>query len=287
MSPKTAVVTGASTGIGRATALHLDRLGWNVFAGVRKDSDGDSLAKDGTSRLIPIRLDVTDDAAIKEVAQRIEIATEHRGLDGLVNNAGITVQGPVEYLSLEDLRKQLEVNVIGQVAVTQALLPAIRKATGRIVFMSSIAGRAPALPFLAPYSASKKAIESVAEALRLELLPWKIRVSVIEPGSVATPIWEKGDATFDGLIAELPSEGRERYESILDRARKVAAMTGDRGIQAEKVAAKVEHALTSKRPRFRYLVGIDARARAMVERPMPNRLRDRAIGKLLGYGKPR
>jgi NAD(P)-dependent dehydrogenase (short-subunit alcohol dehydrogenase family) len=285
MAPKTVVVTGASTGIGRATAIHLDRLGWSVFAGVRKESDGESLAKEASDRLVVLQLDVTDQKAIDGAVRAVEDATDERGLDGLVNNAGITVQGPVEYLPLDDMRRQLDVNIVGQMAVTQAFLPAIRRVTGRIVFMSSIAGRAPALPLLAPYSASKKGIEAVAEALRLELIPWDIRVSVIEPGSVATPIWEKGDATFDEMIANLPPEGRERYEKTLGRGRKVAAATGRRGIPAEKVAEKVEHALTSSRPRFRYLVGVDAKARAYVESALPNRLRDRTIGKMLGYGK--
>ncbi len=284
MDPKTVVITGASTGIGRACALRLDKAGWNVFAGVRKREDGEMLRREGSPRVVPLRLDVTDAASIEESARRVAEATGERGLDGLVNNAGITVQGPLEYLELDDLRNQLEVNVVGQIAVTQAFLPALRRATGRIVFMSSIAGRAGALPLIGPYSASKRALEALAESLRVELLPWGIRVALIEPGSIATPIWAKGDETFDALLAALPAEGRERYGEALNRGRKIGAQTGERGIPPEKVADKVEHALTSSRPRFRYLVGIDAKTRAYMEPTLPTWAKHKTLSRIL-HGK--
>ena len=264
----------------------MDERGWTVFAGVRKQSDAVSLARDSSDRLVPVTLDVTDEGAIAETAARVNEAVGEAGLGGLVNNAGITVQGPLEYLPVDDLRKQFDVNVTAQLAVTQAFLPALRKATGRIVFMSSISGRAGALPLIGPYSASKRALEALAEALRAELLPWDIKISLIEPGSIATPIWSKGDATFDDLIAALPPEGRERYETALERGRKIAAETGKRGIPPERVADKVEHALTSTRPRIRYLVGVDAKARAYVEPAVPSWARDRALRRMLhGKGK--
>lgn len=285
MAGKTVVITGSSTGIGRACALHLDKLGWTVFAGVRKEADAKDLAKGASARLVPLILDVADQETIDESVRRVVEATGERGLDGLVNNAGITIQGPLEYLPIEDLRRQFDVNVSGQIAVTQAFLPALRTATGRIVLMSSISGRAESLPFIGPYAASKRALEALGEALRAEMLPWGIHVSLVEPGSVATPIWEKGDATFDDLVDALPPEGKERYETALGRARVVAKKTGERGVEPEHVAEKVAHALTSNRPRFRYLVGADARAQRYLLPTVPRRVRDLGISKLLGYRK--
>ncbi len=277
------MVTGASTGIGRACALRLDKTGWRVFAGVRKDEDAQSLARDASGRLTPLILDVADAAHVADAARRVREAAGDEGLGGLVNNAGITVQGPLEYLSIDELRRQFEVNVIAQLAVTQAFLPLLRRATGRIVFMSSISGRAEALPIIGPYAASKRALEALAESLRVELLPWRIRVVLIEPGSIATPIWEKGVATFDDLVATLSDEAKERYLKTLERARVVGQKSGERGIPPERVADKVEHALTSPRPRFRYVVGIDAHAQARLMPALPRALRDKAIGRLLGY----
>ena len=282
--PRSVLITGSSTGIGRAAALHMDALGWVVYAGVRKESDGLELSDAASTRLHPVIIDVADQASITAAAKNVAEQTGGR-LDGLVNNAGITVQGPLEYLPLDDLRKQLEVNVVGQVAVTQAFLPQLREATGRVVFVGSVAGRAFTLPFIGPYGASKKAIGAIGEALRMELKPWNIKVSVLEPGSVATPIWEKGDASFDEELAALPDEAQQRYGRVLDKARKIAAATGRRGIPAEKVAAKVEHALTSKRPRLHYLIGADAFAQTYLLSPSPTSMKERAIGKLLGFGR--
>ena len=281
---RSVLITGASTGIGEATALRLARNGWRVFAGVRKDSDGEALERNAVGCPDPRPHRRHRRWVDAGAAKLIEDEVGDSGLHGLVNNAGITVQGALEYLSPDDLRRQFEVNVTGQIAVTQTFLPAIRRAPGRIVFMSSIAGRAPALPFVGPYSASKKAIEALADSLRLELLPWHIEVSLVEPGSIATPIWEKGDATFDELVGAIPAEGRERYGAAMDKARALAAQTGRRGIPADEVAKRVEHALTAKRPKTRYLVGKDAKARSIIESPLPDRVRDRIIGRVM-YGR--
>jgi NAD(P)-dependent dehydrogenase (short-subunit alcohol dehydrogenase family) len=151
--------------------------------------------------------------------------------------------------------------------------------------MSSISGRARSLPFIGPYAASKWALEAFADALRLELKPWKIHVALIEPGSIDTPVWDKGDASFEGIIESLPSEGKERYMATMERGRRIAQQTAARGISPDEVAKRVEHALTSRRPRTRYLVGVDAKARAAIENAMPDRVRDRAIGRVMGYGK--
>ena len=180
---KSVVITGASTGIGAACALHLDQWGWRVFAGVRKQGDAEALRAQGSARLTPVSLDVTDTVSISTAASAVAGAVGAAGLAGLVNNAGIVVPGPIELLPLSDLRRQLEINVVGQVAVTQAFLPLIRAGRGRIVNMGSIAGRM-ATPFTGAYGASKFALEALTDALRLELQPWGISVSIIEPGAV-------------------------------------------------------------------------------------------------------
>lgn len=282
MRQRWAVVTGASTGIGRACALHLGALGWHVFAGVRKESDADDLARTAPAGLIPVLLDVTEQDSIADAARRVASATGGAGLDGLVNNAGVSFQGPLEHLPVEDLRRQLEVNVVGQIAVTQALLPSLRRATGRIVLMSSIAGLRP-VPFLGPYSASKAALESLGDALRVELGPWGMDVVLIEPGSIATPIWAKGANSVDDDIDRLPPEGKEHYAATLRRLSTLAVRTGMRGIAPEKVALKVAHALTCRRPRARYLVGSDAFLRAHVESLLPTSLQDRLFALGLGH----
>jgi NAD(P)-dependent dehydrogenase (short-subunit alcohol dehydrogenase family) len=194
-----ALVTGASSRIGRATALRLEGAGWSVFAGVR-DPAGDALlgATGGRGTLEPVLLDVTDQESIAATRTRIAERVGTQGLRGLVNNAGIGVGGVLEFVRLEDLRQILEVNLTGQVAVTQAMLPLLRSGTGRIVFTSSDNGRwAP--PYMSPYAASKFALEAVGDALRVELCRSKISVSIIEPGSIRTSIWDKGLDGIDDL----------------------------------------------------------------------------------------
>jgi NAD(P)-dependent dehydrogenase (short-subunit alcohol dehydrogenase family) len=275
------VITGASTGIGRACALHLDDEGHQVFAGVRKDADGESLASKASSRLVPIIIDVTDEGSIAAAAKLVDDAVGSGGLQGLVNNAGIAVSGPLEYLPVDDLRKQLEVNVIGQIAVTQAFLPLIRRGRGRIVNIGSVAGRAPSAPLIGPYAASKMAMEALTDSLRLELARWDIHVSIVEPGSIATPIWDKSGPDFDRLTNAMSDEGKSRYGKIIETGRKIAAAQNRRGIPPEKVAKVVEHALTSSRPRTRYLVGRDAQVRARVEALIPDKVRDKVVARVL------
>jgi NAD(P)-dependent dehydrogenase (short-subunit alcohol dehydrogenase family) len=278
---RSVVVTGSSTGIGRATALHLDRRGFLVFAGVRKDADGEALQKEASDRLHPVLIDVTDQATIDAAAKTVAEAADGR-LAGLVNNAGITVAGPLEYLPVGQIRRQFEVNVFGQLAVTQAFLPLIREGRGRIVFMSSIGGRRPAMPFLSPYQASKHALEAFGDALRVELAPWGIEVVLIEPGSIATPIWDKGVTSADRMVDEFPPEAAERYGVAAAKARKLAETTGKRGIPPERVAEKVGQALLAKRPKPRYLVGADAVVQNVAFSVMPDRVRDRVFGRLIG-----
>lgn len=269
-------ISGCSTGIGEACARRLDRQGHRVFAGVRKTSDGERLRAGASGRLQPIVVDVTDAALIARARAVIEQQLGGAGLDGLVNNAGVAVAAPLEHVPIDAFRRQLEVNVVGQLAVTQAMLPLIRLARGRIVFMGSIAGRM-AVPFLGPYAASKFALEALTDALRLEVQPWGIHVSVLEPGSVSTPIWQKGVDAADELRSKLPTGAIEDYGGAMEAIRHVAEKTSRRGIPADTVARAVEHALTARVPKTRYLVGGDARFRALLMSFVPDRLRDRLI----------
>jgi len=278
------VITGASTGIGEACALRLDRAGFRVFAGVRRDADADRLRAQGSSRLTPVRLDVTDVATIESARQEVAAAAGERGIAGLVNNAGIGVGGPIEFLSLDEWRKQFEVNVFGTLAVTRAFMPLVRKGHGRVVFMSSIAGRFSS-PFLGPYSASKHALEAIADALRFELRPWGIGVSIVEPGSIATPIWDKAEDMIARLERELPAEALELYADARAAGAEATKEAAKRGIPPDAVAKVVQHALTAKRPKTRYLVGTDARIQAAAATVLPDRLRDRLIQMQLGVGK--
>jgi NAD(P)-dependent dehydrogenase (short-subunit alcohol dehydrogenase family) len=271
------VVTGASTGIGRATALHLDQKGYRVFAGVRKQADAKSLAEEGSDSLTPITIDVTKERSIASAKQKVQRAVGKDGLVGLVNNAGVGDGGPVETIDLDVLRKVLEVNLVGQVAVTQAFLPLIRKAPGTIVFIASIGGRI-ASPFMSPYNTSKFAIEALGESLRQEVAPWGIDVVVIEPGSIDTPIWEKGAQTIDEQMAKLKPAAKRLYSKQLRRMDEVLTETASRGIPPEKVAKTIHTAISSEKPKHRYLVGRDAKIAAKLKGTLP----DRTFMKLIG-----
>jgi NAD(P)-dependent dehydrogenase (short-subunit alcohol dehydrogenase family) len=274
-------ITGTSTGIGRATALRLDSAGYEVFAGVRRAEDGERLRAEASERLRPLIVDVTDAAAIAAAARTVEDAVGSRGLAGLVNNAGVTVTGPLELIPIEDLRRQLEVNVVGQIAVTQAFLPAIRRARGRIVNMSSVGGRT-VNAFLGPYQASKFAIEAMTDALRRELRPWGIHVVAVEPGSIDTEIWRKGEDEADETLAAMTPRERELYGETLPKVLAMARKVAARAAPPERVAKVVEQALTAKRPRTRYLVGIDARAQVMLGTLLPDRVMDAVEARLMG-----
>jgi NAD(P)-dependent dehydrogenase (short-subunit alcohol dehydrogenase family) len=278
---KSTLVTGASTGIGRATALHLDSKGWRVFAGVRREEDAASLREAASERLAPLLIDVTDAGQIARAAEQIGERVGAAGLDGLVNNAGIAVPGPLETLPIEDFERQIEVNLTAHVAVTQAMLPAIRRARGRIVFITSIGGLM-AFPMFGAYHAAKFGLEAVGDVFRQELRPWGISVSVVEPGSIATPIWERGDAEVDALTERLGDNHAELYGEAAAAFREVARKTGARGIPPERVAAKIEHALSARRPRTRYLVGADARGQAFANRVFPGRLVDWLVARATG-----
>ena len=267
---RSVLVTGASSGIGLASALRLARTGWRVYGGVRTTRDAEALREHGIE---PLELDVTEEAQIAAAAEIVGPA-----LHGLVDNAGIAIAAPLELVPLDELRHQLEVNVVGQLAVLQAVLPALRQARGRVVLMGSIGGRS-ALPFLGPYAASKHALEAVADSLRVELRPFGVAVSIVEPGSIATPIWRKGADRAQELSEGFEPERAALYAPAVARFREVALSRG-LGVDPDVVANAVEHALTSSRPKARYLVGRDAHIRAWIER-LPTRLRDRVLTRVL------
>jgi NAD(P)-dependent dehydrogenase (short-subunit alcohol dehydrogenase family) len=294
------LITGASTGIGRATALRLVAGGWTVFAGVRDPSAGERLAAEAAApeRLIALTLDVTDAAQLAAATERVEQeagvsgASSRGALDALINNAGIAVGGPLELVSEEDLRRQFEVNVFAQVAVTRALLPALRRAHtprgtlpaggqagGRIVFVSSIGGRV-AMAFTGPYAASKHAIEAFGDALRVELLTSNVQVALVEPGSVATSIWDKGRVEAEQV--SIPPELDAQYGHVPAAFRKVIDDTERRGVAPEVVAETIERALDARRMRARYVVGRDARAMLFAKRLLPDHVFDRVARRALG-----
>ncbi len=277
---RSVVVTGASTGIGEACALRMDGQGWRVFAGVRKEADGAALKEKSSERLTPVIIDVTDQASITACGERVAAETGAGGLAGLVNNAGISVAGPMEFLPLEDLRRQLEVNVIGQIAVTQAFMPQIRTARGRIVNIGSIGGRM-ATPFIGPYCASKFAMEALTDSLRQELRPWGIHVSIVEPGSISTPIWEKGQAGADEMEQNLPEEAMMLYGDMVIAMREAAHEFEKDSIPADEVAKFVQHALTASTPKTRYVVGRDAQVQRVLAKIVPDRILDGLVQRKL------
>ena len=278
-----ALITGASSGIGRAAALRLESEGWTVFAGIRDLAVSDDLveAASGSGSLTPVRIDVTDQASIDAARSLIAEEIGPRGLRGLVNNAGIGSGGPLEYLPLSTLRQVLEVNTVGPVAVTQAMLPLLRTARGRIVFTSSDNGYwAP--PFMGPYAASKFALEAIGDTFRLELRRSKIPVSIIEPGSIRTSIWDKGMAGIAGGELKLGPESRQHYGDVATTMQNALEDGKANGIPPERVADAVHHALTARRPKTRYRVGRDARAMIILKSVLPDRAFDSTVSRFIG-----
>ena len=271
------LITGTSTGIGKACALYLDSIGFKVFAGVRREADGNSLRKNASGRLTPVLIDITDSESIDSALKFVSGEVGSAGLAGLVNNAGIvTASGLLEFLPITEIRNLLEVNLVGNIAVTQAFLPLIRKGHGRIVNMGSIAGIM-SQPYLAPYSASKAALEAITDSLRLELKPWRIPVSIIEPGIVYTPMWDKAETEAAIKVKSFPQEAFDLYGStinvvveILKNKKRIKMFA----VSIDVVARTVARALTAKRPRTRYIVGWDARLAAFLTWALPNRAID-------------
>ncbi|MEO8261300.1 MAG: SDR family NAD(P)-dependent oxidoreductase [Pseudolysinimonas sp.] len=275
MTSRSVYVTGSSTGIGRAAALHLARAGWTVFAGVRRISDGESLVAENAGTVIPLIVDVTDTKAVAAAAAAIAAHVGTAGLDGLVNNAGIAAAAPLEFVPIDGFRHQLEVNVVGPLAVTQSVLPLLRTARGRIVNITSIGGLL-AGGMLGPYHASKFALEAMTDTLRVELAPWGIEVVAIEPGQIATPIWATSGRTADKMLDGVTG-AEELYGASIAGARRMAASAAENGLDPIEVAKVIERALTARKPRTRYPVGTDAKIGAAVIAKLPDRTRDRLM----------
>jgi NAD(P)-dependent dehydrogenase (short-subunit alcohol dehydrogenase family) len=256
------VVTGASSGIGRATAERLRDRGWLVYSSVRRMGE----APDGTTELV---FDVADGEAVARSAATVD------ELDALVDNAGIAIASPLEFLPPHELTRQLDVNVVGQLRVLQAFLPKLRRSRGRIVLMGSIGGKS-ALPFLGAYAMSKFALEAMADSLRLELSPFGIHVAILEPGTIATAIWTKPQRA----VEDLPPEAAQLYGERIEKFRRLAASRAGNAVPAEEVAKAVEHALTAAKPKTRYVVGPDAKRRAAVQK-LPDRWRDSVLSRFL------
>jgi len=263
------LVTGASTGIGRSTALMLAERGMTVYAGVRKAEDEADLAEAATGDLRPVRLDVTKPAHIEAVVHRIG---QEGGLGALVNNAGLYFGGPLELTSAREIQATFEVNVLGLLLLTRACLPLLRDSGGRIVNISSISGLV-ALPGVSVYAGSKFAVEAITDSLRVELSPFGIRVIAVEPGSIQTEIWTKG-ADRDEKRKAVADPVRELYAPLVRLLEKLNR--DPRGIPAQRVAEVVHGALTDDAPDNRYLVGTDARSLSVL-RWLPDILRDRII----------
>jgi len=280
--PRSVVITGASSGIGAATAWHLARLGWQVFAGVRRAEDGDEirsrfLASSGPDvanpgAVHPLLLDVTRPDDVRRAVDTVRSQLRNAPLYGLVNNAGWLCMGPIEVIPLQDIRRQFEVNVLGTVSVTQAFLPDLRASGGRIVHISSSSGRT-ALPFMGPYAASKFALEALADSMRVELHRFGIRVSLIEPGPIETPLLQKNIAWINHLTTRMNEEQAQRYEKELAVMRHVAGSSGERALPVQHVVERIVHALTASRPRARYRVGSSTAGVRFLER-LPTGLRD-------------
>lgn len=278
---KSIMITGSSSGIGKASALLLAHNGFQVFAGIRKAQDGENLKREAQTNLVPIIIDVTDPASIREAVLSVTDQLNGRGLGGLVNVAGIGISGPLEYVTPEDLHRTFEVDVFGQIAVTQAFLPLIRRAHGRIVNISSV-GAHIAIPFGGVLTACKSALGSLSDALRLELRPFGIRVCVIEPGAIRTPAVDKTLGHVEETIRGLPRDGAVQYAEMLRTFSERAYAREKNGSPPEVVARAVHHALTSRRPKIRYVVGKDAKPLAVLPRLLPDVVLDAIRMRIFG-----
>jgi NAD(P)-dependent dehydrogenase (short-subunit alcohol dehydrogenase family) len=265
------LITGTSTGIGKVTALYLDRLGFRVFASVRKESDADALREKATNQLTPIIIDVTKIESIHKAKQDIIRLVGDTGLSGIVNNAGVSFLAPLEFAPLETIHWLFDVNVFGLLAVTQVFLPLVRQVKGRIINISSEATISVA-PFHGPYSASKLAIQGFSDALRRELKPFGVNVSVIIPGSIGTPMWEKD--VPDQVNRQQPQDATELYGKQFNKLREFFERLKRHGISPDIVARTIATALTAKRPKHYYFVGSDAHVLKLLQTTIPEPFQD-------------
>jgi len=275
---RTVLITGTSSGIGRACAEEMAGRGWRVLAGVRREEDGEEVRALSPDRIEPVLLDVTDLDAIAALPERVG-----GSLDALVNNAGMANAGPLEHLPLDEVKHQLDVMLLAPFALTKAMIPALRASRGRVVMIGSIGGRT-SLPFMGPYNAAKAGIDGFASSLRQELAPFGVHVALVEPGAIKTRIWQKGIDAGQKLRESLPDEAERDYGDRIEKMAGAAAESERRGVPPSKVAAVVAHALTADKPKTRYLIGIDARVQAGLRAALPDRALDRVLGRLSGLG---
>ena len=275
-------ISGSSSGIGRACAIELDKLGYEVFAGVRRMEDAQSLRQIASERLHPIIVDITDREQIAAAAETVRQGLGDRPLKGLINNAGISVGGPLEFVPIDRLRHLLEVNLIGHISVSQMFIPFLRESQGRIINVGSIAGIF-ASPLMGPYCASKYAMEAISDVLRRELKPWNIKVSLLEPGIINTKIWEKAKAQADRGIKEAPDEMIRFYGPLIEVVRKHVEDIERRAQPPEVVVKAVVHALTATHPKARYCLGPKAWTQKAISW-LPENIQDRLIASYLNWG---
>lgn len=270
------LVTGAARGIGKAIVEHLAANGWDVIAGVRSEQDATAITKVAPQRVSAVILDITNADHIASLAESLP-----KRLDAVVNNAGVTVGGPIETVSPADWRKILETNVIGQFAVTQAVLPRLRESYGRVLFISSVNGRI-ATPMLGSYSASKFALEAGCDALRVELKAWGIPVVLIEPAQTDTDMWRTAGDMVRQIEADMSAEHRELYARHIAGMKKFVPTARKMASPTSKVVRVVEEALTARRPRARYVVALLPKIQTAVVPKLPAALRDRVMTMLVG-----
>jgi len=275
------LITGTSSGIGAACALAFDEEGFRVFAGVRKEADGRRLRERASERLVPLMIDVTEPASIRAAVEQVGASVGDSGLAGLVNNAAIVVPGPLELVPTGQFRRLLEVNVLGTHAVTQAFLPLLRIGSGRIVIIGSILGQI-ASPYLGAYVASKYALEAMADSLRMELRTWRISVSIVEPDSVQTPIWDKLHEKATDLAPGGNDTSSRLYEEELRQMWEATERLAASGVPAQRVVRAVRHALFSRRPKTRYPIGLRARLAGWASRNLSSRTLDWLMLRILG-----
>lgn len=279
------VVTGTSTGIGAATAVYLADQGFQVFAGVRKREDGEALASRTSGKLAPLVIDITDQSSIQAAAREVDLAVGEQGLAGLVNNAGAVWPGPLEFQPIEQFRAQLEINLVGHLAVIQAFLPLIRRGHGRIVNVGSIGGRL-VLPIHGAYSASKFGMEALSDALRLELRQWRIHVALVDPGATDTAIFGKTLGRLDAMSASLAEKGERRYDAQIAALRKTVEKTAADTAPPIQLAKAIGEALMADKPKARYLAGKGAKEAVALARTPSDRIKDLAIAKDVGLPEP-
>lgn len=278
--PRTVLITGAARGIGRATTLRLAANGWTVYAGIRAVADGQRLvdaAGPSGAAIVPVPLDITSAMDVAALPDRID-----RPLAAVVNNAGVIMQGPVETMSADQVRRLFEVNVVAQLEVTKALLPALRQTNGRVIFVSSLSGRV-STPLTGIYNASKFAVEALADALRVELRPWHVPVVVVEPGSTSTDMWGTAVEEHRAMIDALSPEQAALYGPYLEKSTRAVKAIQKRTVPAERVARAIERALNARRPNARYQVDALGRAQLVSTALTPTRVVDAIVGRATGF----